>query len=364
MERFLEMARSEAFLVNSVWAEGGTDINLDGVHYDQTLLDTTDCTLTGNTDCIAENVGDADPLYFTESDNEPFSDESDDWDTDDVWYFAGESYPILKYTRRPWVTTDAPGDASKTAGTLNGTVTVDPFDNVEEYGFRYGETTDYGEYVTEFSEGFEDSFSLEASGLSCGTVYHYQAYALNGSGTTYGGDEAFYTDACTGGGGGGGQSYYWNAETGTWDDTDPTSDSSDETSDETTDESTDETSDETSDETTDETGTDTDEESGPTTTFDEETGHWEAPDSGETGPSPFTGEIQPISQLGVGWFIRGPGGDTVYMVDEDMHRHPFWDVQTFFTWADSWDDVVWVTDATLQTLPLDTPCYRSPASSW
>gem|GEM_PF-4982735 len=52
------------------------------------------------------------------------------------------------------------------------------------------------------------------------------------------------------------------------------------------------------------------------------------------------------------------------MVDEDMHRHPFWDVQTFFTWADSWDDVVWVTDATLQTLPLDTPCYRSPASSW
>lgn len=70
------------------------------------------------------------------------------------------------------------------------------------------------------------------------------------------------------------------------------------------------------------------------------------------GPSPVTGLMEPIDAVAVGSFIRSPGFETVYFVGSDGKRHPLWDRQTFFTWNDSWDDVTWVTDATLPTLPL------------
>ena len=73
---------------------------------------------------------------------------------------------------------------------------------------------------------------------------------------------------------------------------------------------------------------------------------------GSMGISPITGEQEEITSITPGAFIRSPGFDTVYYVDGGYNRHPLWDQQTFFTWNDSWDDVVWVTDATLPTLPL------------
>ncbi|NBS41815.1 hypothetical protein EBS80_04135 [bacterium] len=50
----------------------------------------------------------------------------------------------------------------------------------------------------------------------------------------------------------------------------------------------------------------------------------------------------------------------MYYVDADMRRHPFWDTKTFFTWADNWNDVIWVTDATLSTLPIGTAMLPKP----
>jgi len=72
----------------------------------------------------------------------------------------------------------------------------------------------------------------------------------------------------------------------------------------------------------------------------------------ETGLSPITGLPEEITPVKAGTFIRSAGFTTVYYVDTDETRHPLWDTQTYFTWNDSWDDVVWVTDATLATLPL------------
>lgn len=77
-----------------------------------------------------------------------------------------------------------------------------------------------------------------------------------------------------------------------------------------------------------------------------------SPEAGTLGTSPLTGEPEEISSVTPGSFVRSPGFDTVYYVDADYRRHPLWDQQTFFTWNDSWDDVSWVTDATLPTLPL------------
>jgi hypothetical protein len=76
------------------------------------------------------------------------------------------------------------------------------------------------------------------------------------------------------------------------------------------------------------------------------------PSTATTGLSPVTGEEETISTVAPGMFIRSPSFSTVYYVDEDYTRHPLWDRQTYFTWNDSWDEVTWVTDATLPTMPL------------
>lgn len=85
-----------------------------------------------------------------------------------------------------------------------------------------------------------------------------------------------------------------------------------------------------------------------------------APTTGETGPSPVDGTTEDISQVEAGQFVRSPSFSTVYYVTADLTRRPFWDGTTFFTWADSWDEVVWVTDATMQTLPSGDPMLPKP----
>ena len=78
-------------------------------------------------------------------------------------------------------------------------------------------------------------------------------------------------------------------------------------------------------------------------------------DSGTVGPSPVTGEDESISTVVAGQFIRSYSFSTVYYVDEHFVRHPFWDTNSFFTYADSFGDVVWVTDATLPTMTMGDP---------
>ena len=41
------------------------------------------------------------------------------------------------------------------------------------------------------------AYSLPIAGLTCGTTYHYRAYATNGDGTAYGADMSFSTSACS-----------------------------------------------------------------------------------------------------------------------------------------------------------------------
>jgi hypothetical protein len=48
--------------------------------------------------------------------------------------------------------------------------------------------------IQKFSNG---GFSSSLTGLLCNTTYHYRAYSTNASGTAYGSDATFTTDACT-----------------------------------------------------------------------------------------------------------------------------------------------------------------------
>ncbi|MFA6132035.1 MAG: hypothetical protein WC702_03160 [Patescibacteria group bacterium] len=90
-------------------------------------------------------------------------------------------------------------------------------------------------------------------------------------------------------------------------------------------------------------------------------GRMVANNSGENGLSPVTGLAQEISEVREGWFIRSNYFNTVYFIDSEG-RHPFWDANSFFSYADSFDIVIWVTDATLPTLPLASPIMPQPGS--
>ncbi|MCR4312533.1 MAG: GPI anchored serine-threonine rich family protein, partial [Candidatus Uhrbacteria bacterium] len=81
----------------------------------------------------------------------------------------------------------------------------------------------------------------------------------------------------------------------------------------------------------------------------------DAPASGILGVSPVTGESEDISLVDVGDVIKSPSFATVYYIDSGLVRRPFIDAQTFFTYEDSFDVIMTVTDATLPTLSLGRP---------
>jgi len=74
-----------------------------------------------------------------------------------------------------------------------------------------------------------------------------------------------------------------------------------------------------------------------------------------TGISPLTGLPEAINAVASGDVLRGEHYPTVYWIDGDLHRRPFQDAQTYFTYYSSWNNVRTVTDATLATLTMGKP---------
>lgn len=79
-----------------------------------------------------------------------------------------------------------------------------------------------------------------------------------------------------------------------------------------------------------------------------------------TALSPVTGLPESITPVSAGDYIRSPSFSTVYFVTNDFRRRPFFDTATFFTYADSFDQVKTVTDATLTTLSIGSPMLPKP----
>jgi hypothetical protein len=73
---------------------------------------------------------------------------------------------------------------------------------VSERGFNYGLDNTYGTNIVQNSGPYDvGTFDTVLTGLTCGTTYHFRAYATNASGTTNGSDATFTTSACPTGGG-------------------------------------------------------------------------------------------------------------------------------------------------------------------
>ena len=98
----------------------------------------------------------------------------------------------------PTLTTAAAAGVNTTSATLGGNITSDGGDTVTERGVVYSSInttpTIGGADVTQDTNGAgTGSFSEVITGLSLATHYYYQAYAINGQGTSYGGVEEFTT---------------------------------------------------------------------------------------------------------------------------------------------------------------------------
>ncbi|MEA1971587.1 MAG: C1 family peptidase, partial [Thermodesulfobacteriota bacterium] len=103
------------------------------------------------------------------------------------------------------VTTEAASSITSSSATLNGTVNLSTEDTT--YYFEYGTTTAYESETASANAGSGTGdvlVSVDISGLSVYTVYHYRIVATNTAGTTWGTDRTFSTNCAGGGGGGGG----------------------------------------------------------------------------------------------------------------------------------------------------------------
>ncbi|MBT3230885.1 hypothetical protein HN358_03875 [Candidatus Uhrbacteria bacterium] len=93
-------------------------------------------------------------------------------------------------------------------------------------------------------------------------------------------------------------------------------------------------------------------------TTDDSTSEAVAPSG--TGISPVTGEEEEITAVEPGDYITSPSFSTVYYVTESYERRAFISSAVFFTYADSYDEIVDVTDATLTALELEDNMLPNP----
>ncbi|MCR4285341.1 MAG: peptidoglycan-binding protein, partial [Candidatus Kaiserbacteria bacterium] len=107
-----------------------------------------------------------------------------------------ETYTITPSTT-PTVTTGSATSIAQTTVTLGGNITALGTTNVTERGIVYGTTASYGATTSTTSASFSTgAYTENITGLTCGTTYHFSAYALNSIGTDYGADDTFTTSAC------------------------------------------------------------------------------------------------------------------------------------------------------------------------
>ena len=122
---------------------------------------------------------------------------------DGTRFAAGE-----KTTNHLWINVSTPSVSAQSASvtatgaTLQGTITNTGGTLLPSRGFVYGTNTAYGATTTEPGAFSNDSFSTSLSGLVCGSMYHFAAYALNGAGIGYSPDTTFTTEMCPSRGGG------------------------------------------------------------------------------------------------------------------------------------------------------------------
>ncbi len=97
----------------------------------------------------------------------------------------------------PSVTTSSASSVTETTVTLNGDLTVTGGESNTIHGFEYGTTNSYSTSTETSGTYSTGTFSIEITGLTCNTTYHYRAYSINSLRAGYGSDTTFTTSACS-----------------------------------------------------------------------------------------------------------------------------------------------------------------------
>ncbi len=105
---------------------------------------------------------------------------------------------LARVLSAPTTTTQSASSITTTTATLNGNITDTGGEANTERGFDIGTDntytmTDVADPTGSYSTG---AYTGSATGLTCGTTYHYRAYSTNTAGTGTGSDESFTTSAC------------------------------------------------------------------------------------------------------------------------------------------------------------------------
>lgn len=119
------------------------------------------------------------------------------------WTFATSEDWIIEVDRftesaivAPTVTTSDPTNVGQDTCTGNGNVTADGGGDITERGVCWGTsanpTTSNSKATTSGTTG---TYTVDVTGLTPNTLYHFRAYAINSAGTSYGADVEATTDA-------------------------------------------------------------------------------------------------------------------------------------------------------------------------
>jgi hypothetical protein len=106
---------------------------------------------------------------------------------------AYDPYILINYIAPPTVTTGAATSVLNTTATLGGTITSTGDSVVTTRGFQYGLTETPTWNVNETGSFGTGAYTLNISGLSPGTTYHFRAFAVNAAGPGYGAWTSFTT---------------------------------------------------------------------------------------------------------------------------------------------------------------------------
>jgi RHS repeat-associated protein len=111
-------------------------------------------------------------------------------------YGADQSFRTTGGSTPPTASTGAATNVSSTWATLNGSVSNLGSAASVTVSFDYGLTTSYGSTITATPSPMNatGSFTINLTGLTSGTLYHYRAKAV-GNGTTNGSDQQFTTSS-------------------------------------------------------------------------------------------------------------------------------------------------------------------------
>ena len=96
----------------------------------------------------------------------------------------------------PTVSSQAATNQTISTAKLNGTIDSVGTSDATSRGFEYGPTNSYGANIAQTGSYTTGAYDDTVSGLSCGTTYHFRAFATNASGTSYGSDMSFATADC------------------------------------------------------------------------------------------------------------------------------------------------------------------------